>query len=282
MNLWFQEEQESNQRLSYKVSDVLFAGSSPFQSVHVIETEAYGRVLLIDGLVMITDRDEFVYHEMIAHVPLLHHENPREIVVIGGGDGGTVRELLKHSEVENITLCEIDEMVVDVSKKYFPKVASGLDHSKVNVQIGDGIAYMKALAPASLDVVIVDSTDPIGPGEGLFTEDFYKSVSDVLKPDGMMVCQSESPWYDESILKRIYRNVSAGFSSVHPYLGSVPTYPRGLWSWTLAHNKPDFNPLDFDRKRFKHIESQGLEYLTAGSMVGSFSLPPFYRKKLGN
>ena len=156
----------------------------------MIETESYGRMLLIDGLVMITDRDEFVYHEMIAHIPALNHRKPERVVVIGGGDGGTVRELLKHPSIKEVVLCEIDGLVVDASKKYFPEVAGCLEDSRVRVNIGDGLAYMKNHDPGVLDLVIVDSTDPVGPGEGLFTKEFYSSVSKALKADGMMACQS--------------------------------------------------------------------------------------------
>lgn len=281
MQLWFQEEQDANQRLSYKIKDVLYKGQSPFQSVHVVTSEAYGNMLLIDGLVMITDLDEFVYHEMIAHVPALHHKAPENVVVIGGGDGGTVRELLKHPEIKKITLCEIDELVVNTSKEFFPKVACGLDDPRVDVKIADGIAYMKSLEEGSVDIVIVDSTDPIGPGEGLFTGEFYRSVSKALRDDGLMVCQSESPWYDEQILRKIQKNVSSGFDHVYPYIGAVPTYPRGFWSWTLATKKPGFDPACYDETRFKKIESNGLSYLTQPLMSAVFALPAFYKKTLG-
>ncbi len=280
MQMWFQEEIDPNQRFSYKVKDILFRGKSDFQTVDVIETEAYGRMLLIDGLVMITDRDEFVYHEMIAHIPALNHKKPERVVVIGGGDGGTVRELLKHPSVKEVVLCEIDGLVVDASKKYFPEVAGCLDDARVKVNIGDGLAYMKNHAPGVLDLVIVDSTDPVGPGEGLFTKEFYSSVSKALKPDGMMACQSESPWYPKEILQRIYNNVSGGFNFIKPYVGSVPTYPTGTWSWTLASNQ-ELLPANYDKGRFKSIDEKGLSYLSEGMMEGAFAIPNFHAKKLG-
>ena len=238
MHLWFNEEDESGFRPSFRVEDILFRGQSEFQSVDVIVTKSFGRMLLIDGLVMVTDLDEFVYHEMIAHVPALLHPCPKNVVVIGGGDGGTVRELLKHPEVEKITLCEIDGLVVETAKKYFPKLASCLDDPRVEVRIGDGVGYMKEHPASALDLVIVDSTDPIGPGEGLFSREFYRSVSASLKEGGLMACQSESPWFEKSLLQRISRNVSGGFEFRYPYIGAVPTYPRGFWSWTLASNQP--------------------------------------------
>lgn len=279
MQLWYFEDYGDDLKAGFKAKNVLFRGKSEFQTVDVIETEAYGRMLLLDGLVMCTDKDEFVYHELISHVPALNHPRPERIVVIGGGDGGTVRELLKHPEVKEIVLCEIDGMVVEASEKYFPAIASGIRDPRVKLNVGDGVAYMKNCAPASLDVVIVDSTDPIGPGEGLFSGDFYKSVARALKPDGVMACQSESPWHDAPILQRIYRNVSAGFQYVYPYIGSIPTYPKGMWSWTMASNK-QIDVSKFDRRRFAKIAETQLEYLNEDLMTGVFAIPNFFRKKM--
>jgi len=281
MKLWFQEEDDSGLRLAYQVTDVLFRGESEFQKVDVIETQTYGRMLLIDGLVMITDKDEFVYHELIAHIPALQHPDPKHVVVIGGGDGGTVRELLKHPGIEKITLCEIDALVVEASRKYFPAVASGLDDPRVEVMIGDGVDYMKKHSAKALDLVIVDSTDPIGPGEGLFSGDFYRSVAAALREGGLMVCQSESPWFDKPMLHRIHRNVSAGFSFRAPYIASVPTYPRGFWSWTMASQNP-IDPAKYDRSRLCDLLSQGegLHFLNHELMTGVFALPNYFRKKI--
>lgn len=280
MDLWYYEQYGDDLKAGFKANDVLFRGKSEFQTVDVIETAAYGRMLLLDGLVMCTDKDEFVYHEMIAHIPALNHPRPERIVVIGGGDGGTVRELLKHPEVKEIVLCEIDGMVVDACEKYFPQIAGGIRDPRVKLNVGDGVAYMKDHEPNSLDIVLVDSTDPIGPGEGLFSGDFYKSVARALKPDGLMACQSESPWHDAPILQRIYRNVSAGFQHVYPYVGSIPTYPKGMWSWTMASNKP-ISYREFDRKRFQQLEkTTELHYLNEDLMSGVFAIPNFFKKKM--
>jgi len=277
MDLWFTEEDSNAIRYGYKIKDVLFEGQSEFQKIVVLETEAYGKMLLIDGCVMLTEQDEFVYHEMISHIPACLHKDPKRVVVIGGGDGGTVRELLKHPGIEEIVLCEIDAMVVDECKKFFPGVACGLDDPRVKVKIGDGIAYM-AEQTNSVDIAIIDSTDPIGPGEGLFTKAFYSSVAKALRPGGLMVAQSESPWYPPAILNRIHHNIGGGFENIMPYMGAVPTYPRGLWSWTLASNDK-LNLKNFDETRFSEI-SQNLKYLTLGGVHGAFSLPPFYAAKL--
>lgn len=277
MELWYSEQEQDHLRVSFRTDAVLFRDKSEFQTVDVIETRAYGRMLVLDGFVMCTDEDEFVYHEMIAHIPALTHKDPKKVVVIGGGDGGTVRELLKHEGIEKIILCEIDGMVIDACRKYFPKIASGLDDPRVEVRVADGLAYIKELKN-EIDIAIIDSTDPIGPGEGLFTGEFYKDVARALRPGGLMAAQSESPWYKKEFLERIHRNISSGFSHKRSYVGSIPTYPRGLWSWTMAGNHA-FDPSQFDAKRWAKI-SPGLQYLTKERMTGAFDLPPFFRAKL--
>lgn len=277
MDAWFQEE-ENGIRYSYKITDVLYRKQSPFQLVEVVETEAYGRTLLIDGLVMVTDVDEFVYHELIAHIPALLHKNPKNAVVIGGGDGGTVRELLKHPSIEKITLCEIDEVVVNASKEFFPKIAGELGNKRVDVNIGDGLKYMAEHEPNSLDIVIVDSTDPVSCGEPLFSKAFYQSVARALKDDGIMVCQSESPWYKKEMLLKIHNNIRGGFDHLKPYIASIPTYPRGLWSFTLASKQPV--SLDsFDIARFNEFKDS-LNYLEEGVLKAVFQIPKFFRNKL--
>jgi len=278
MGLWFSEIEDDAISYGYKVKDVLFHDRSEYQSVKVIETEAVGKMMLLDDLIMVTEFDEFVYHEVISHIPVCLHKKPEKVVVIGGGDGGTVRELLKHQCIKEITLCEIDEMVVDVSKKFFPKLGSFLDDDRVTVRIGDGVAYMKERSTGELDLVIVDSTDPIGPGEGLFCKDFYRSVAEALKPDGMMVCQSESVWHRPELLRRIHNNVSAGFEHRKSYIAGIPTYPRGTWSWTIG-SKNSILPDEYNRDRFAAVKSD-LKYLNNETMLSVFALPNFYLDKL--
>ena len=278
MSEWFTEKDEKGLQFSYKVKETLFEGKSSYQSVKVFDTETYGRMLVIDDFVMLTEADEFVYHEMIAHVPLCYHKNPKTVLVIGGGDGGTVREVLKHPSVEKVTLCEIDQLVVDASKKYFPQVAGELENKRAEVFIGDGIEYIRQHKSA-FDIILVDSTDPIGPGEGLFTKDFYKSVSEALKPGGIVALQSESPWYEPEFLQRIQDNVKGAFSHVKPYVGPVPTYPRGLWSWTMASND-ETNFAGLDSEKFSNI-SKGLKFLTQSLLKNIFDIPPFFKDKLG-
>lgn len=280
MDLWVTEQESDHIRTGWAVTEVLFSGKSEFQRVDVVETKAYGTMLLLDGLVMITDADEFIYHEMISHIPLCLHKNPRRVVVIGGGDGGTVREILKHPEVEEVILCEIDAMVIDASKKFFPHVANCLNpgvDKRVKVRVGDGIAFIKELKE-EIDVILVDSTDPIGPGEGLFSREFYRDVATALRPGGLMAAQSESPWFTKDALGRIHRNISGGFKHRKSYVAPIPTYPRGSWSWTVASQSP-IEPASFDKARFSRVE-KGLEYLSLDLMTGAFALPKFYASKI--
>jgi spermidine synthase len=279
MNLWVTEQESDHIKTAWAVSKVLFHGKSEFQTVDVVETKAYGTMLLLDGLVMITDADEFVYHEMISHIPLCHHQNPKRVLVIGGGDGGTVREILKHKDVEEVILCEIDEMVVNASRDFFPDVAGCLfeNNPRVKVKIGDGVAFIKGLKQ-EMDVILIDSTDPIGPGEGLFSSEFYRDVAKALKPGGLMAAQSESPWFTKEALSRIHRNISAGFKNARSYVAPIPTYPRGSWSWTMA-SQEQIDPSKFDLKRFNQVSSS-LQYLSQDLMTGSFALPKFFADKI--
>lgn len=280
MNLWVTEQEADHIRTGWAVTEVLFRGRSEFQTVDVVETKAYGTMLLLDGLVMITDADEFIYHEMISHIPLCLHPNPKRVLVIGGGDGGTVREILKHKSVEEVILCEIDDMVIEQSKRFFPQVADclkpGVD-SRVTVKVGDGVAFVKQLKN-EMDVILVDSTDPIGPGEGLFSREFYRDVAGALKSGGLMAAQSESPWFTKDALSRIHRNISGGFKHRRSYVAPIPTYPRGSWSWTIAAQDP-IDPAKFNSERFSKVENT-LQYLSRDLMTGAFALPRFYLDKI--
>lgn len=275
---WYYEIEEQL-KMGYKTKGSLFKQQSDFQLVEIIDTEAYGRMMLIDDLVMCTERDEFVYHELIAHIPALTHPSPKRAVVIGGGDGGTVRELLRHPSLTSIVLCEIDAVVVKAAKDYLPSLSSGLSDPRVEVVIGDGLKYMAEHEPASLDIVIVDSTDPISCGEPLFSKAFYKSVAKALTADGIMACQSESPWHSKELLSGITANIKGGFDHLYPYIGNIPTYPRGLWSFTMAGKAPLTRPAQ-DCPRFAAFADQ-MHYLQPGMLPAVFELPKFYKDKLG-
>lgn len=233
MDLWVRERFQNRTELGYKVTQVLHHSVSDFQEVDVVETVALGRMLFLDGMVMTSERDEFIYHEMIAHIPMLAHPNPKSVLVIGGGDGGTIREVLKHPSVERAVLCEIDGEVIEVCKKYLPSIAGKLDDPKVEIEVRDGAAYI-AEHPNTFDVILIDSTDPIGPGEKLFTQEFYTHVLAALTENGIMACQSESPVAVPDECIRINRLLKSVFPYVQPYTACIPSYPGGQWTWSFC------------------------------------------------
>lgn len=232
-DIWYTEKYKDVLGLTFKIKDILHSEYSDFQKVEIIETEAYGKMLLLDGLVMTTEKDEFFYHEMISHIPMLAHQNPERVLIVGGGDGGTVREVLKHPSVKEVVLCEIDGAVIEVSKKYLPSIAGKLDDSRVKINVEDAIEYMKRQSK-NFDVILIDSTDPMGPGEGLFTEDFYTNVKNALKEGGVMAAQSESPILNQKELGLISSLLKKVFPVVKTYIAPVPTYPGSFWSWTFC------------------------------------------------
>ncbi|MDK2784416.1 MAG: spermidine synthase [Bacillota bacterium] len=274
MNVWFYEEHKENLRISYRVKKVLAHKKTSYQELVVLDMENYGRTLVLDGAVQTTVRDEFIYHEMIAHVPLFTHPNPEKVLVIGGGDGGTVRETLKHKEVKEVHLVEIDPEVVAAAREYFPEISSGLINERVHIHYTDGIKFV-AEKEAAFDVIIVDSSDPVGPAVGLFGAEFYANVARALKPDGLFVAQTESPWGNEDILPRIYAGIRASFPIVRMYLATVPTYPGWLWSFTLGSKK--YDPLAVDVNR---IPDLGFRYYTPELHRAAFVLPRFVSQLL--
>lgn len=230
---WFQEIDQRSHALCYRIRQLIHHSVSRFQTIDIYETAAFGNMLVLDGCIMLTEAHEFLYHEMITHVPLLAHPKPEKVLVIGGGDGGTVREVLKHDVVVQVDMVEIDEDVVEVSRKYLPDTTSRLDDPKVNLIFKDAVEYVKGIV-GEYDVVLVDSTDPIGPGEGLFNRTFYQDVHKALKPNGIVTVQSESPFSlhdDVAVIRKKLRSV---FPLVKTYLGPVPCYPYGTWSYTFC------------------------------------------------
>jgi len=261
----------------FRINKVLFTGKSPYQTVQIVDTKAHGRMLLNDGLVMISERDEFVYHEMIAHVPLFVHPGPRSVLVIGGGDGGAVREVLKHPTVQRCRLVEIDQMVVDACKKYIPQTASCLDDPRVTVTIADGVEFV-ARTQEKFDVVIVDSTDPIGPAQPLFGPEFYGSVKKTLTEQGIVVSQGESAFYAGDTQRSLLKILAGLFEHVNLYNYTNVTYPGGLWSFTFASR--GLRPVwGFEPER---VRRSGIDfsYYSADVHRGAFAIPAFMRKNL--
>ena len=240
MELWLTEKQTENLGMTCRIKETLFSGQSDFQTISVVDSCEFGRMLVLDGVFQTSIFEEYIYHEMIAHVPLFTHPHPQKVLVIGGGDGGAVREIVRHQAVETVEMVEIDGMVVDISKKYLPEISAAMieKHPKLKLEIGDGIAYMKA-AENFYDVIIVDCSDPIGPGVGLFSRDFFNDVHRALKPDGLFVQQTESPFYHQSLISRIHKDIADFFPVTKMYLANIPLYPGGLHSFTLGSKKYD-------------------------------------------
>ena len=281
-DVWF-TERDDQIALSLKHDGKLYDVQSDFQKVSVYKTLAYGNMLTLDGMVMTTEKDEYVYHEMITHVPMLTHPNPKRALVIGGGDGGTARELLKHEGLEEVVMVEIDEKVIEASKMHLPTIAAALDHPKLNLIIDDGIKYVNDSADGSFDLVIVDSTDPVGPAEGLFTVEFYKEVHRILSADGIMVTQSESPRFNSKVFKEIYQTYRGifGQDSVHCYLAYIPTYPTGMWSFSYS-SKGKAHPLvGLNEDNATAFTNQNkLKYYNEGIHKAAFALPSFVKEMI--
>lgn len=256
----------------------LYSKKSEFQQVDIFKSKTLGNVLTLDGLMMTTVEDEFFYHEMIAHIPLCSHKNPENVLVIGGGDGGTVREVLKHPSVKNVDLCEIDALVIEASKMFLPSIAGKLDDKRVNIYVEDAIEFIKTKKNC-YDVVLVDSTDPMGPGVGLFTEEFYTNVKESLKKGGIVTPQSESPFANKNEMKNMYILLKKVFKTVLPYCGPIPTYPGGYWSWAFCSDDND-NTIK-DTKRAELIEKDAKLYNTKLHNA-VFAVPNFVRKIVDN
>ncbi|KAF6157352.1 hypothetical protein GIB67_004290 [Kingdonia uniflora] len=261
---------------SLKVEKILFQGKSDFQNVMIFQSATYGKVLVLDGVIQVTERDECAYQEMITHLPLCSIPNPKKVLVIGGGDGGVLREVSRHSSVEQIDICEIDGMVVDVSKQYFPHLAVGFEDPRVTVNIGDGVAFLKAVPEGTYDAVIVDSSDPIGPAQELFEKPFFESVSKALRPGGVVCTQAESIWLHMHIIEDIAANCRQVFKgSVNYAWTTVPTYPSGVIGFMLCSTEGpavDFkypaNPIDESKLKFYNSEIHS----------AAFCLPTFAKK----
>lgn len=276
-DLWVEEKFQDFLGLRIKVEKVLFSGRSEFQTVDVVETKGHGRMLLNDGLIMVTERDEFAYHDMISHVPLFVHPNPKNVLVIGGGDGGTAREVIRHPGVEKCTMVEIDGMVVDACKEFIPQTSSELDNPKINLLIEDGVKFVKETRE-KFDVIIVDSTDPIGPATPLFGIEFYQDVFNCLSDNGIVVSQGESSWYSMDVQQSLLKVLNNVFPHAWLYSFSNLTYPGGLWSFTFASK--GLHPInDFDPQR---VDDSGLEfdYYNKALHTAAFALPTFAKKGL--
>jgi len=237
----------------YDVEDILYSGKSDFQEIMVVKNAHFGKMLILDGVVQITERDEFFYHEMLTHVLLHAHPNPRKVIVIGGGDGGVVREVLKHDTVEKVFFIEIDKEVIDVSRKFFPTVASGVDDERVEIKCMDGAEFVKG-RDGDIDVVLVDSTDIIGFAKSLFTVEFFKSVKDCMTDEGMFVTLSESLHFHKEMVIEVQETMKLIFPMVDLYTAPLATYAGNWWTFSAASKKHDLRtmrrPYSIDTKYY--------------------------------
>jgi spermidine synthase len=269
MGLWFTEKQTENFGITIKINRTLHTEQTDFQKLDMVETEEFGNMLLLDGMVMTSQKDEFVYHEMVAHVPLFTHPNPENVLVVGGGDGGVIREVLKHPSVKKATLVEIDGKVIEYSKKYLPEIAGELENPRVDVKVDDGFMHI-AQSENVYDVIMVDSTEPVGPAVNLFTKGFYSGISKALKEDGIFVAQTDNPWFTPELITKVFKDVSEIFPITRLYTANIPTYPSGLWTFTMGSKKHD--PLAVSEERFHEIETK---YYTKELHKAAFVLPKF-------
>jgi spermidine synthase len=275
---WFEERAlADNVRFCLRVERQIFSRRSPYQRVDIYDTQAFGRLMTIDGLVMVCERDEFVYHDMIVHVPLFSHPAPRNVLIIGGGDGGTLREVLKHDGIERVVMVELDEVVVEAAREHLPALSSGMDDPRAEVRIGDGLAYVREAGEGAFDVVIVDCTDPVGPAEGLFRRPFYEDCVRILGDDGIVCQQTESPLYSPELVRAVPRTMrEAGFVLTRTAQAHCVSYPSGWWTFTLGSKRVDpatgFRADDAAGRRFR------TRYYNEALHRGCFMLPTLVRE----
>jgi spermidine synthase len=279
MELWFTENHTPNVRLSIRTDRQLYSAQSNFQRIDIFNSLEFGRFLTLDGYMMLTEKDEFIYHEMITHVPMAVHPNVKTVLVIGGGDGGAVRELTRYKSIESIDLAEIDPMVVEASREYLPFTAEKLGDPRVHIYYEDGVKFVRRREMA-YDLIIVDSTDPFGPGEGLFTREFYGSCYMALKAEGIMVNQHESPFYpnDALAMQRAHKRIVECFPISRVYQAHIPTYPSGHWLFGFASKK--YHPLEDLRANEWNRLGIKTNYYTTKLHEGCFYIPAYVERML--
>jgi spermidine synthase len=271
---WVGEVNPRGFALLYRIKEHLFSAQSEFQQVDVVDTPLLGKMLLNDSLVMVTEKDERNYHEMMAHAPLCVHPHPENVLVIGGGDGGTAREVLRHASVKKCVMVEIDELVVKACKEHIPQTAAVFADPRLELIIGDGVEYVKN-SREIFDVILVDSTDPIGPATPLFGLDFYRGISARLGPEGIVVAQGESPFYDFAMQETLIKIAAELFPVRGFYNFNNQTYPGGLWSFMFASKGP--HPTrDFKSARIP----EPTLYYNSEIHPAAFALPQYQKLRL--
>lgn len=279
MELWYTEHHTEQVKFTMKVREQLVNKQSDYQHIAVLDTYEFGKVLTLDGYLMITEKDEFIYHEMIVHVPMATNPGIKKVLVIGAGDGGTIRELTRYDSIETIDMVEIDSMVVEVCKEFIPQTACKLEDPRVHIYYEDGLKFIRKKVN-EYDLIIVDSTDPFGPGEGLFTKEFYGNCYKALSEQGILVNQHESTYYDEYVeaMKRAHKRIKETFPIAKVYQAHIPTYPSGHWLFGFASKRydpeEDFKPENWNALGIK------TKYYNTKLHVGSFALPNYVKEQL--
>lgn len=279
MELWFSEKHTPSVKFSIQVDRQLYCGQSEFQRIDIFDSKEFGRFLTLDGYMMLTEKDEFIYHEMMVHIPMAVHPAAKKVLIIGGGDGGAIRELVRYPLVEHIDLVEIDELVVEVCKKHLPQTACCFNDERVTIHYQDGLKFIRR-CENEYDLIIVDSTDPFGPGEGLFTKEFYGNCYKALKEDGIMVNQHESAFYldDAVAMQRAHKRIVESFPISRVYQAHIPTYPSGHWLFGFASKK--YHPIE-DLKAVKwNALGFKTRYYNTQLHVGAFALPNYVEELL--
>ncbi|MBE6052117.1 MAG: polyamine aminopropyltransferase [Clostridium sp.] len=279
MDLWYTEEHSKDVRFSIKVNKQIYTKESKFQRIDILESEEFGRILTLDGLIMVTEKDEFIYHEMITHVPMAVNPNIKKVLVIGGGDGGCVRELTRYKSIEEIHMVEIDEEVVKACREYIRKTACALDDERVKLFYQDGLRFVRT-KENEYDLIIVDSTDPFGPGEGLFTKEFYGNCYKALTEDGILVNQHESDYYTDyaNSMKRAHKRIQEIFPVCEIYQAHIPTYPSGHWLFGFASKK--FEPIIGLREEEWNNLNIKTKYYNTKLHKGAFALPNYVNEMM--
>lgn len=283
LDVWYSEFHAEDSRFSIKVKRHLYSETTPFQQIDFFESDTFGTFFTLDGLMMVNQKDEFAYHDMICHPAFAVNPGIKKVLIIGGGDGGTAREVSRYPTVERIDMVEIDERVVRLCQQYLPQTAGRLERDvRIQLYFEDGLAFVKNAPAGAYDLILVDSTDPIGPGEGLFTFDFYNNCYRALNETGILINQHESPYYEEYAkqMRRSHEKIKKTFPIARVYQFHIPTYPSGHWLFGFASKKLD--PIaDVQKEKW---ESMGLKtrYYNSDIHTGAFALPTFVREALEN
>lgn len=283
LDLWYTENHQDDTKLSIKVKEHLHSEKSAFQQIDFFSSETFGKFFTLDGLMMVTEKDEFIYHEMIAHVPMAVNPEIRRVLIIGGGDGGTAREVLRYPSIEKVDMVEIDERVVRLCQKYLPQTACKLEQDeRLSLYFEDGLKFAQNAPSEYYDLILVDSTDPVGPGEGLFTFAFYNHCKRILSSEGILINQHESPYYTSYSheMKRSHSKIKNTFPIAKVYQFHMPTYPSGHWLFGFASKK--YDPVkDLKADKWQQFKLK-TDYYNTELHAGAFMLPTYVRNELAN